>query len=50
MRYERISLDKELLKMLDGKTKTDVRMLLYLAVRHYPAIQKQIAEAFSITK
>lgn len=50
MNYCKFSLDKELKKAAMGKkTKLDVGLLLYLALDHYPAIQKRIAKAFDIT-
>jgi len=51
MRYVRFSVEQELAKMVRGKkTKVDVRHLLCLAAGRYPAIQKQIEDAFSITR
>lgn len=47
----RFSIDKELRKAAQGKkTKVPVGILLFNALRDYPAIQAQIGDAFGITE
>jgi hypothetical protein len=50
-KYGRFNINDELKKAARGqKTKMPVGILLYLATKDYPAIQAQIARAFSITE
>lgn len=50
MNYCKFSLDRELKKAAIGKkTKLPVGLVLYLALDHYPKVQKRIAKAFSIS-
>ena len=51
MQYCRYNIDEELKKVTEGKkAKKDVPLLLYSALFDYPAIQRRIADAFSITE
>jgi hypothetical protein len=49
MRYVKFNTDKELKKAAQGKkTKVHVGLLVYLAMKDYPAIQAAVGRAFSI--
>ena len=51
MAYCKININQELKKAAKGKkTQVPVGILLYNALRDYPAIQRHIADAFSITE
>jgi len=40
----------ELMKAADGKkTKLSVELLIYFSMKHHPAIQRKLREAFSIS-
>lgn len=51
MTYVRFNVNHELKNVAQGKkTKADVRLVLFLALKDYPAIQRRICKAFSITE
>lgn len=51
MTYVRCNINTELRKAAKGKkTKLPVGIVIYEALRGYPAIQRSVAKAFSITE
>jgi hypothetical protein len=51
MQYCKYNMDEELKEASEGKrTKEEVGLLLYLALKDRPVIQKCVANAFSITE
>jgi hypothetical protein len=51
MQYRKYNVDEELKEASEGKrTKEEVGLLLYLALKDRPVIQKCIANAYSITE